>query len=275
MSDCKRNAESFEKVLPDVKRNGESFGKNISGRRRKAESFRPVSYRKRRKAEASSGNVSYASDFWDEDESECKGGFNFVYTILIGLVVLGFFIFGLIDDHIPRTQYVKDVKIVHGTIAQAEIDDDKYYVRVSPNDINFSQQIDEDDEWIEVKPEFYYNDSVGKDVGILVGDYDVYERNLLGGQHFETEYWGVEEVYDDYDSALEANPCKKFAGNATVSKKKTTKDGGTFLVLDYETRRYVMPVSQEMYQKSYVSEQVKCDFESCGDFIKLTEIAAE
>jgi hypothetical protein len=194
---------------------------------------------------------------------------------LIGSVV--FFtvliLFSIAAGITPRNSYLKEIKVIQGNVLERSSENYKYYIRVNNLYSDSNSVIAINDPWIEVTAEFFASHGANSEVGLLAGNYDIFKAKYFGlfgkkGQTYEKSEWIIDEIYNNYDAAVSANPSKKYTAMANVVKKKITGDGAAYFVLDTEGRQLSVPVSLETYGKYSAGSKVNCEFEAIGDFVK-------
>lgn len=196
-----------------------------------------------------------------------------VLWILAAVFIVGLITWAIVADSMPRNYYLKEVRVLEASIAERSVEEGKHYLRLSLVSSSQSVYISPDDSWIEVKPEFDAKHGLGSQVGVLLGNYDVFKKRLgAAGQDYERNIWGIEDVYDSFAHAQQANPVKKFTGEAVLQKKKETKDGGRYMVLEKDGRTFTLKVETALFDKYRVGEKPRCEFESIGDLVKLVRI---
>jgi hypothetical protein len=207
----------------------------------------------------SSGNQKKTKKFWA------------VGSVLFFVLLIAF---GIASDNTPRNSYLKEIKIIRATIAEQSAEDGKFYIRVTDTNQDPIKCILFTDPWVEVSSDFFLKHRANTEVGLLAGNYDIFKARYLGlfgekGQTYEDNSWAVDEVYDSYDAAVSANPSRQFTENALLVKKKITKSGKAYFILNAKDRKFNIPVTREVYERYGVNSTVRCNFEAVGDFIKI------
>ncbi|MDF2985096.1 MAG: hypothetical protein K0R50_606 [Eubacterium sp.] len=194
---------------------------------------------------------------------------------IVGIIAL-IIILGVIGDNLPRNYYLKDVKIMSGTIAQKEFADGKNYIKIRPENAESSVYLNEDDSWIEVNTAFFEKHPLNGDIGVRLDNLDIYKKKYWGlfgsGQSFEKNLWSINEVYDALTDAQNANPGKNFTRQAKIEKKKITKRGDHFFVINSDQRSMPVMVDEKVYEKYQVNDSISCEFESIGDLTRLVKV---
>lgn len=195
-------------------------------------------------------------------------------AIAISIAIVALIVFVSVMDGFGKTNYyLKDARVCGAKVEEKSTNDGKYYVRVSLTENAPGQYISTDSLWVEVKNDFYSGHVFNDSVGVLLGNYDVFKKKLVGsGQKFDKSTWGVEEVYDTLEVAKQENPQKTYKAKAQVAKRKVTQSGDAFLVLAAEDRTMTVKVSREMHDKAEVGKEVECEFESIGDLVKIKQV---
>jgi hypothetical protein len=180
-------------------------------------------------------------------------------------------IYFIADSFWPRRYYTSDIKLFNTTVAEKQQENGKYYIRASNTGID--RPISSDDLWFEVKQDFYTKHDTNTPVGISLVQIDAYKTELIGGGRvLESSTWGVQEIYNSYEEAQQANPYKKYISEATLEKKKETGNGQKFFILKSDDRSYTLKVDDLVYNKYSEKQQIKCTFEAVGEFVKLLDI---
>ncbi len=184
--------------------------------------------------------------------------------------------FVIINDSISRNYYVKDLRVIKGTIINRVIDGEKMYFKIQP-DSSEPVLFTDDSSWIEVSSDFYNKKNQLAEVGLLAAYYEQYKPKFWGifgnsGQKLESSFWGIEEIYDSIDAAQQSNPYKKFTDNAELKKKKMTKDNRMFFVVASQDRTFNLEVDQAIYNKCNVGQKLSCEFESLGESTKCLRV---
>lgn len=209
---------------------------------------------------------------------------NNLLKILVILAIVLFFVFVFAGDwilgQIPRNDYIKDLKVAHGAIAEWTIEEGKYYARVNLDYSSGITNYNQDALWIETKPEFYKSKYIGSKVGVLAAHVVSYRAKYFGifgkrGQKFDKNYWELQHIYPTYEEAIKANPEKEFTADATIKKKKAAVSGNKYFVLEYDGRDFSTQVESQLYNKYNVGKSLKCKFKSIGELVKLTEIVVQ
>ena len=191
------------------------------------------------------------------------------------VAVVALLILGIRALTIEERYYLKNLEVCKAVIVEMNNEEGDYFVRISPDysTIKSVLNISTDNLWIDVTSDFYIRKKVGEEVGVLLGNYDIFKGKMFGkGQNYKGNISGIENIYMTYDEAMQANPYKKFTAQALVNKKKITKDGKLFLVVNYDQRTFNIEVSKEVYDKYNKGQQVQGEFESLGESIKLLKI---
>lgn len=192
--------------------------------------------------------------------------------VFVGLII----ILGTISDYIPRNYYLKDIKILQGSIIQKECDAGKYYIKVSPTSYG-GFTISDDNSWFEVQEGFYNKCWRTELIGVKFANADVYNPKFWGvfgnrGQTFEENVWYIDEVYNSINDANIENPTKRSTQQAIILKKKITKKGEYFFVINTDNKSMPVMVQKEIYNKYNVNDSLSCEFESIGDLTKFVKI---
>jgi hypothetical protein len=193
---------------------------------------------------------------------------------VVGFILL--IVIGILSWVTPKNYYLKEIKVAKATVAETAVEYGKYYARV----INVDSPgvfLSEDNSWIEVSEDFCNGNRPGKEVGLLIGNYDVFKLKYFGlfgsvGQKFKGSNWAIEEVYDSFDMAVKENPVKKYNAKAVLTKKKATKTGETYFVIDADGRKVNTQVDKEIFDRYNVNDSIECEFEARGDFIKIIRV---
>lgn len=170
--------------------------------------------------------------------------------------------------------YLKEIKVCSSSITKLSTEDGKYYIQVSSVMDGTPVNISDDDLWIEVNSTFYFNHRLLDKVGVLLGHYDIYKKNIfMKGMALDKEAWSVDEVYDSLEDAQSANPYREYTDTASIEKKKAFKSGNYYFVLKSGERTFNLQVDKDIFEKYKDKQSIDCEFEGYGDFIRLTGIA--
>lgn len=196
-------------------------------------------------------------------------------ALIISAVVL-LIIYFAIDSSIQRNYYMKELKVCSAVVIEKSNDGGSSYIKVRLTNSVPGVYLSDDDSWVLENGSC----SLGQDVGLLVANYDIFEKKYWGlfgdkGQKFEKDKWVIEKLYNSYEQAQSDNPAKSIKTKAILKKKKTTGNGSMFFVLESEGRTFQAKVDQSVYEKYSVNQEIQCEFEGIGEFLKFSRIAAE
>ena len=223
------------------------------------------------------------SKYKEKEQSGVMGNiFNYIkqnlVVIIFVLIFVGFPLWGIlksIDDNAKRDYLLNDLKVSRATIAETNCDSEgvsnKYYVRVKVPDINANP----DDLWVEVTNDFYSKHYMSEQIGILIGNYDIYKVTNDLKKKYEKTAWGIEEIYDTYDAANQANPYKKFNLTTVIKDKKNSKSGKMYFTLDAKGKTFKTPITKEVFDKYEVGQEIEGEFESLGEYVKFLQLKEE
>ncbi|MHB8170802.1 MAG: hypothetical protein ACYDG6_04575 [Thermincolia bacterium] len=200
----------------------------------------------------------FAKGSVDKDNKNALRGLGVLFLGITALLVY-FVFFSIGQDHRLVTLQIKEAMI-------AQMDNsEKPLVRVSVPGMENEKKL-----WIEVSQDFYSSHYTGEQVGILLGQYNEYDKKMEKGKtylRYKRQVWGVEEIYNSLREAEAANPVKKFS----TTGKVVGKEQGV-LVLDLDGKKARSVVEKELYDRVQVGDTVKGRFESIGEFTKFLGI---
>jgi len=197
------------------------------------------------------------------------GGIAFICLLIVSAVV---------DSVSPRKYCANYMNVQKATVTERQYDSDdrKCYLKLYVPLLN----IPPDHLWVEVRREFYDRHREREDVGVLLGNYDVFKLKrqfvLFGKKtyRYEENFWGVENVYDTYDEAVAANPYTKFTTKGVLKQKLTGRSGQLYFVLDCDGKPVKAVVEKAMFDKCSEGQAFDADFESLGDFTRFVGMKA-
>lgn len=196
---------------------------------------------------------------------------------IIAFVILCFTI-GKVND-VPQYEYLKEVFVSEAQIIEVKTNTDsspqQYFIRLKL--INQSVELKEDQSWFEVNSEFYKKCVVNSKIGVLAGNFDVFKGSIFAGfgnatQTYENSIYGIVDVFDSLALANEKYPHKTFTADAQLTKKTTSSNEGNYFVLSYEEREMSIQVDDDLYNKYKENDNVSCDFDGIGDFVKIVGV---
>jgi hypothetical protein len=199
-------------------------------------------------------------------------------AILVILLVVGVMALAavtILEESRPRAYMCTTIQVVDASIMERTQDDNgKYWMRVYAG-VTYTNW---DKMWIEVSREFYDRHQVNQHIGVIIGDYDIYrtgrEFYFLGPtmRKYEKNTATVENIYDSFADAREANPTKSYTIPSTIKIKKVTKDGTCFFILDAQGKKVKAAVSKVDYARYNEGQTIDCTFESTGDFVRFQDL---
>ena len=151
------------------------------------------------------------------------------------------------------------------------------YLRLDVPGINANP----DDMWVEVQDDFYNRHSPGDQVGILVGNYDVFlatakfsadSNRKLVSRKFEKSAWSIEEVYESLEEAKAANPAKAFSMPLVLKEKRVSKNGAYYFLCDSEGKTVKAVVTKDIFDKYQKNQTLTGEFESLGDYVRFIKL---
>lgn len=214
----------------------------------------------------------------DHNHVKMKKRHIIIVCCLSAAVLLMAIIFIILSVTRPQKQFLSQVFVSEAKVAELAADTDssptKYYVRIAlVNPTVSSAKLTEDTSWVEVSSEYYIKHKTNDSIGVLVGNYDIYKERLFGGgQSFDKNIWGIEDIFDNVQDAEETYPKKSFDSPATLIKKVSDNDRYLFVVT-YEDREISVDVDKEVFDKYSENETVTCSLFGYGDYVKITKIA--
>jgi hypothetical protein len=176
----------------------------------------------------------------------------------------------IVNSNSPRVIYLNSITVEPAKIAEKN-DEDGRYIRLEVPRLDAPQEV----MWTQVDNAFYDKHRVGDEVGVLLGNYDVYKPGrefwLFGNKtrKFEKTSWGIENVYDNLDLAKKANPQEKFEVDATVKDKQVEKSGLKYMLLDAKGKVVKAVVTDDVFNSTNTGQTLKCEFESTGDYVRF------
>ncbi|MCE1246962.1 MAG: hypothetical protein LWY06_09975 [Firmicutes bacterium] len=188
----------------------------------------------------------------------------------LSLVFIIFIIMLIVESESPRAIYLNSLTVESAKIAEKN-DEEGRYIRVEVPRLDAPQEV----MWVPVDPAFYDKHRVGEDIGVLLGNYDVYKTGheywLFGKKtrKFEKTSWGIENVYDNYDMAKKANPQETFEADGVVKDKTLDKSGLKYLLLESNGKTVKAVVTDDVFNNTNAGQKLKCEFESTGDYVRF------
>jgi hypothetical protein len=207
------------------------------------------------------------------DTRQKKKVFGKLIFVLLLVLVLSGVTMAVNNALATRKSYMKDIKLLSVGIKSKVVEDGKYYIQILPGTDMYDIKLSDDDTWIEVASAFYNKHQTSDTVGVLLGNYDVYKEKLIGNKMIlEKSYWSLDEIYDSLDEAKSQNAYRKYTAPASIEKKKVFESGNHYFKLKNEERVFTLKVSKNVYDKYNEKQNINCQFEGYGDFVKLISL---
>jgi hypothetical protein len=199
--------------------------------------------------------------------------------VFVGIALICFLIVVAIVDAVSPKKFCANYMNLHKASImekQHDPDENRYHIRVYVP----GRDIPSDHLWVEVRKEFYDKHRLGDDIGVLLGNYDVFKAKrqfLLFGRkvyEYDENFWGIENVYDTYNDGMAANPYSKFKMKAVLKEKKTGRSGQLYFVFDCEGKPVKAAVGREMFDKCREGQTFDGQFETLGNFTRFVGFTA-
>ncbi len=217
----------------------------------------------------------------NDDYLHITAGKAVLYGALL-LFLLGFFIFGYLEDHTQKKYYINEVFITKALVAETVFEDNAPAIRLDiAEQSENSPFIDSDRSWIQITPEFenkiMASSTFPAEVGARYASIEEQRLKYFGffgnrGYITEGSYWTLDEVYDSYEAALAENPEKRYEGPAVLSKKKAFDNSRFYFVVESDNRKYSLKVDETTFNQFQEGAPLVCAFHAVGELVKVESV---